>query len=89
MRFDLNAASQTTQLTAASQDVGSAQEILACTIEGEDVEIAFNYAYVLDGLGSIATDEVYLEVQSSLKPGIFRALEPENFLYLVMPVRIS
>lgn len=65
VRFDLNAASQTTQLTAASQDVGSAQEILACTIEGEDVEIAFNYAYVLDGLGSIATDEVYLEVQSS------------------------
>ena len=89
VRFDLNAASQTTQLTAASQDVGSAQEILACTVEGEDVEIAFNYAYVLDGLGSIATDEVYLEVQSSLKPGIFRALAPENFLYLVMPVRIS
>jgi len=89
VRFDLNAASQTTQLTAASQDVGSAKEILACTVEGEDVEIAFNYAYVLDGLGSIATDEVYLEVQSSLKPGIFRALAPENFLYLVMPVRIS
>ena len=38
---------------------------------------------------SIATAEVYLEVQSALKPGIFRALEPENFLYLVMPVRIS
>lgn len=89
VRFDLNAASSTTQITAASQDVGSAQEILPCTIEGEDVEIAFNYAYVLDGLGSIATDEVYLEVQSSMKPGIFRALEPENFLYLVMPVRIS
>ena len=89
VRFDLNAASQTAQITAASQDVGSAQEILPCTVEGEDVEIAFNYAYVLDGLGSIATDEVYLEVLSSLKPGIFRALEPENFLYLVMPVRIS
>ena len=44
---------------------------------------------MLDGLGYIATDEVYLEVQSALKPGIFRALEPENFLYLVMPVRIS
>ena len=89
VRFDLNNASQTVQISAASQDVGSAQEIISCAIEGEDVEIAFNYAYVLDGLGSIATDEVYLEVQSALKPGIFRALEPENFLYLVMPVRIS
>ena len=89
VRFDLNYASQTVQISAASQDVGSAQEIISCAIEGEDVEIAFNYAYVLDGLGSIATAEVYLEVQSALKPGIFRALEPENFLYLVMPVRIS
>lgn len=88
VRFDLNNASQTMQISAASQDVGSAQEVLSCGIEGEDVEIAFNYAYVLDGLSSITTDDVYLEIQSSLKPGIFRALEPENFLYLVMPVRI-
>ncbi len=89
VRFDLNAASQTAQISAASQDVGSAQETLTCEIEGEDVEIAFNYAYVLDGLQSVGTERVYLEAQSSMKPGIFRAEAPENFLYLVMPVRLS
>ena len=89
VKLDLNVASQTVQLSAASQDVGSAQETLPCEIEGEDVEIAFNYAYVLEGLSSVAGDEVYLEVQSSLKPGIFRAVAPENYLYLVMPVRVS
>ncbi|MCI8469846.1 MAG: DNA polymerase III subunit beta [Eggerthellaceae bacterium] len=89
VRFDLNMASQTAQISAASQDVGSAQETIPCEIEGEDVEIAFNYAYVLDGLQSVTTDKVFLEVQSSLKPGIFRAEAPENFLYLVMPVRLS
>lgn len=89
VKFDLNVASQTMQISAASQDVGSAQETLACEIEGEDVEIAFNYAYVLEGLSAVPTDEVHLEVNSSLKPGIFRAAQPENYLYLVMPVRIS
>lgn len=89
VRFDINIASQTAQLSAVAQDVGSAQETLSCEGEGEDVEIAFNYAYVLDGLSSVNTDNVYLEVQSSLKPGIFKAAEPENFLYLVMPVRIA
>jgi len=29
-----------------------------------------------------------LEVQSDMKPGILRALEPENYLYLIMPVRM-
>lgn len=89
VRFDLNIASQTAQLSSTAQDVGSAQETLPCEGAGEDVEIAFNYAYVLDGLSSVETDEVFLEVQSSLKPGIFKAAEPESYLYLVMPVRIS
>ena len=89
VKFAIDVESQTVQLSAAAQDVGSAQETLACQGEGENVEIAFNYAYVLDGLGSVNTDDVFLEVQSGMKPGIFKAGEGENFLYLVMPVRIS
>ncbi len=88
MKFDLNIASQTMQITVTSPDVGSVQETLVCEIEGEDTEIAFNSSYVIDGLTAVKGEKVYLEVQSSLKPGIFRALEPENFLYLIMPVRI-
>lgn len=89
VRFDIDVEAQTTQLSSTAQDIGSAQETLSCSGEGENVEIAFNYSYVLDGLSSIDTEEVYLEVQSALKPGIFKAAEPENYLYLVMPVRIS
>lgn len=89
VKFDIDMSSQVVQLSSTAQDVGSAQETLSCAGEGENVEIAFNYAYVLDGLSAVGTDEVYLEVQSSLKPGIFKSAEPENFLYLVMPVRIS
>lgn len=89
VKLDLNVASQTVQLSAATQDVGSAQEMLSCEIEGEDAEIAFNYSFVLAGLSSVEGNEVYLEVQSSLKPGIFRSVGAESYLYLVMPVRIS
>ncbi len=89
VKFDINTASQTAQISAASQDVGSAQETLPCEIEGEDVQIAFNYSYVLEGLSAVSGDKVYLETQSSVKQGIFRAAGEENYLYLVMPVRIS
>ena len=88
MKFDLNIASQTIQITVTSPDIGSVQETIVCEIKGEDTEIAFNSAYVIDGLTAVKGDKVYLEVQSALKPGIFRALTPENFLYLIMPVRI-
>lgn len=89
IRFDINTASQTVQLSSVAQDVGSAQETLSCEITGEDTEIAFNYAYILDGLSAISTKNTFLEVQNSMKPGIFRSGDEENFLYLIMPVRIS
>ena len=89
VRFDLNTASQTMQLSAATQDVGSAQETIGCEIEGEDVEIAFNYSFVLAGLSAVSTKKVYLEVRSPMDPGILRAEESEDYLYLVMPVRIA
>lgn len=89
VRFDVNAATQSVQLSSTTQDVGSAQELISCQVEGADVEIAFNYAYVLEGLSAVSTEKVYLEINSSMKPGIFKAEESENYLYLVMPVRIS
>ena len=89
VKFDVNIDSQTVQLSSTAQDVGSTQETLMCDAVGEDVEIAFNYAYLLDGLNAVATEKVFLKAQTSMKPGIFKADESENFLYLVMPVRIS
>ena len=89
VKFDLDLASQTVLLSTAAQDVGTAQEVVPCEGEGQNLEIAFNSSYVLEGLQAVETDRVLLEVQSSLKPGIFRADEGESYLYLVMPVRIS
>ncbi len=89
VKFDLNNDSQTIQLSATTQDVGSAQETIACEIEGDSTKIAFNYSFVLAGLTSVESENVYLEILSPEKPGIFKAEAPENYLYLVMPVRIS
>lgn len=89
VRFEIDTESGTILLTATTQDVGTVQEVVPCTGEGEAVSIAFNCSYVLEGLSAVDTENVYLEVQSSLKPGIFRADEDEGYLYLVMPVRLS
>ena len=75
-------------LLTNSQDIGNAQENLICEVVGEPVEIAFNYSFLLDGLNSIDTDAVHLDLFGPMKPGILRATEGENFLYLIMPVRV-
>lgn len=88
MRFDINNATQTIQIFVNSSEVGSVQETISCEISGDDVEIAFNSSYVNDGLSAMRGEKVHFDVQSGMKPGIFRSVEGDDFLYLIMPVRI-
>ena len=89
IKFDINTDTHDTSISSTTQDIGSATETLSCEVSGENAVIAFNHQYLLDGLTSVSTSRVFLETQSSLKPGIFRSDEDENFLYLIMPVRIA
>ena len=88
VKIDINIDSQTIQLSSVAQDIGSAQETLACEASGESMAIAFNHTYILDGLGSVDKGTVVLETQNSTRPGIFKSGKEESFLYLIMPVRI-
>ena len=71
-----------------NQDAGSTQEIVRAEIEGNDVEIGFNSHYMSEGLTAMESSTVSLEIQGPLKPGIMKGDGDENYLYLVMPVRI-
>ncbi len=77
------------QISAVTADVGSADEDIDADISGNGMEIAFNAQYLIDGLNSIAEDEVFMELNNPLKPGIIRPAEAQDFLYLAMPVRIG
>lgn len=77
------------QLSAGVADVGSAVEDVDAVVDGEGMEIAFNAQYVIDGLNSIIEDEVYLDLNNPLRPGILRPVKMQDFLYLIMPIRIG
>lgn len=89
LKISVNVEDQTLSLSATTQDVGDASEDLMVKAEGKDVEIAFNHAFLMDGLNSAGSDSVRLEVQSALKPGLLRSVDTEGFLYLLMPVRLG
>lgn len=63
-------------------------EVVGAEVDGPSMEIAFNHQYILDGLNMIKGD-VLIELQSSLKPGILKSVDKEDFLYLAMPVRLN
>ena len=76
-------------LTAATADVGKAQESMAAAYEGEELTVAFNPSYLMDGIEVTTGPEITLETMDELKPALLRSVGDEDFLYLLMPVRVS
>ena len=76
-------------LTVVSQEVGDASETVDADFEGEDLTIAFNPTYLIDGVEAVSGDEVLLETVDATKPATVRAAEETDFRYLLMPVRVS
>jgi len=77
------------ELTAITQDVGQAHEDLDAKYEGAEMVIAFNPEYLADGVEAVEGDEVTLETVDALKPAVVRSVESQDYLYLLMPVRVS
>lgn len=77
------------ELSATAQDVGEAHESVEATFAGEELMVAFNAQFLLDGIEAVGGTEVVLETIDPLKPAVMRSTESPDFLYLLMPVRIA
>jgi DNA polymerase-3 subunit beta len=81
-------ACQELSLSVDAQDVGSGKETIPAQISGEDLDVAFNVKYLLDGLKVITTAEVQLQLNTATSPAILNPLGGVKMTYLVMPVQI-
>ena len=77
------------ELLAIEQDIGQATEKIEGNYSGEEITVAFNPDYLIDGLDVMNTEEICLETTDALKPAILKGVDEESFLYLLMPVRVS
>jgi len=77
------------ELVAITQDVGQAHEEIDAKYEGTELTVAFNPEYLLDGIEVTPGDEVVVTTLDALKPAVIRSTEGDEFLYLLMPVRVS
>lgn len=58
-------------------------------VEGEEQKVAFNYKFLLDLLNSVEGKNITIEVLRSDAPVVFRVDNNQDFLHVIMPVRIQ
>ena len=74
---------------AITQDVGQANEDVEASYLGSEMTVAFNPDFLIAGVDTAEGDTITLETIDNLKPAGIRALGRPEFLYLLMPVRVS
>ncbi len=77
------------ELMVITTDWGTATEDVDAKYEGAEMTVAFNPNYLIDGVEAVTGDEVTLDTLDALKPATLRPTEGDDYLYLLMPVRVS
>lgn len=90
MSVKMVAGVQKIEAQAATQGVGEAKETVKAKTKGDPIgEMAFNAQYLLDGLQGASGDKIVFEFTGQVNPGVIKAGNADDYLYLIMPIRIS
>ncbi|WP_026376037.1 DNA polymerase III subunit beta [Aestuariibacter salexigens] len=84
----LNLASGELKITANNPEQEEAEEIVEVDYQGDELEIGFNVAYLIDVLNSIHSDKVKISLADSNSSALIEDAEDDSALYVIMPMRL-
>jgi DNA polymerase-3 subunit beta len=88
VKFSIDEGNQQISLSAEAQERGNGEESLPAQISGSDLDIAFNVKYLMDGLKTLPSQEIAINLNGPLEPVILSPLGGVKMTYLVMPVQL-
>jgi DNA polymerase-3 subunit beta len=88
VKFTIDSDNQQVSLSVEAQDVGKGRESLPAQVSGDNIDIAFNVKYLMDGLKALPATEIQLQLNGATSPVILTPLGGLKMTYLVMPVQI-
>lgn len=84
----LNLSEGRLEITSNNPELGDAKEEIDVRYKGADLKIGFNARYILDVLNSFDDEEVDMELNDQLSPGLMRPHNDPSYTCVVMPMRI-
>ncbi|TDD03054.1 DNA polymerase III subunit beta [Nonomuraea deserti] len=79
-------------IQAGGGDIGRGTEVVECELRGDDIQIAFQSQFLLDGLTGIESELARINMESPTRPALIQDVPGDAqpaFRYLVMSLRQS
>lgn len=75
---------------SARSEIAEAREEIDVARDGGDLEVAFNFRYLLDFMNSIDTEELTIELTESQRPALLKPVSETNeYQCVIMPMNLS
>ncbi|MEU7743362.1 DNA polymerase III subunit beta [Nonomuraea sp. NPDC049158] len=74
---------------AGNADSGRGSETADCTLDGADIQIAFNPPFLLDALNVFGGGAVQLRMADPVKPALLGRDGDDDYRHLIMPIRLT
>ncbi len=87
-KVSIDSESQEITLSVETQEIGSGMESMPAQILGDDIDIAFNIKYLMEGLKALPSTEIQIQLNNNLAPVIFSPVGGMKMTYLAMPVQL-
>ncbi|MBW4627762.1 MAG: DNA polymerase III subunit beta [Brasilonema octagenarum HA4186-MV1] len=88
VKVSMDSEEQEITISCEAQDVGNGRESMSAQILGEDIDIAFNIKYLMEGLKALPSVEIHVQLNGNLTPVIFTPVGGFKMTYLAMPVQL-
>jgi len=75
------------EIYSNDSSLGENNYIIPAKVTGENVELAFNWRYLLDGIKTLSGKQVSLGLNSGNKAAIIKSPENTSCFYILMPIR--
>ncbi|MET3617761.1 DNA polymerase-3 subunit beta [Peptoniphilus olsenii] len=73
----------------SNSEIGDVFEKVQTSNVNENLKIAFNSKYILDGVKILENEDILLNFTDSVNPLIITESEDDSYIYLVLPVRLA
>lgn len=88
VKINIDSVEQEITLYVEAQELGNGRDSVPVEMSGEDIVIAFNIKYLMEGLKALPSTEILMLLNQPLTPAIFQTLGGINMTYLAMPVHL-
>lgn len=85
IKFEIN---EDKMVITSNSQIGKVYEEVNIKLEGEGIKIGFNSRYFLDVLRTIDSEEIYLEMCTSVSPCLVKKVDSDDYTYMILPVRL-